>query len=1015
MPQYDGSININTKIDTKNVSSQMLRLENQIAKASKKASDLTQKMREIESQKIPTEDYKDISDALHRSNQQFDKLLQKQQSMISSGKTSGKVWDDLDRKIEEVGADIRASEKYLSRMKTEGTAYLSKDAIRATESYKKLENQLRDTNSQINLLSKRHGELSVKEKLVENGATRAKKSTGGWLDSFTRKTRKSSGILSSFASRLKGMALSLFVFNWITKGWNVMISAIKDGTQNVARYSADVNAKMSSLSSAVATLKNSFASLSAPIISAVGPALTSLINMLTAAINKVNQFISALTGKSTWTKATTQVVNYAGGLNSAATGADKAAKAAKKLKGQLQSFNELNVINSNDSGSGSGGSGGSGGGGGVSDMFEEVPIDSGIKNLADEIRKAIKTGDWKSLGETIRDEVIGTLEKIDWDSIYESADQFGSGLASFLNGLFEPDKGGNTIFGELSKTIASALNTVLHGLDSFGTTFDWKQFGSSIADGVNKFFSTFDFGLLADTINKWVHGILSAIISFVRKTDWQKIGTKIGEFIAKINWIDTLAQIGQLIFEAAGAALKAWKGSFDAAPLETAIITAVGLLKFTGLGAKLIGNIKKSIGPLNIGTLTVKVAAISFAWAAGTAIGEAMDKAIGQLWEEAGDQDMADFYKNFHWTGEGGFFDQLFGNGESVGDVFKDIGDAFKLMADDIGNNDLYVAVTDGAAAGKLKELYSELKKASKVKLNDIKLKFATKASDVKKWWENVKGWWKDKAKKGLELAAKIVTKAKELWDKLKDGWNKTKDKVAEFGAKIKDKAKDLWDKFHGTWKKVKDKVADFKARIESKAGDLWDKFLATWKKVKNKIAEFKTKNSKETTPVKLWDAFRRTWGSGKTVSIGIGFVKNALNNLWGSVTRFFTGKSVKVGAGATAKADGGIYYGGMWHDIAHYALGTENAPTGQVFIAREAGPELVGTIGNHTSVLNNGQIVASVADGVYRAVKSAMGSGKQNLNVTFKVEGDPNGIFRVTQQKANEYFRATGNPAYEF
>ena len=48
MPQYDGSINIDTKIDTKNVSSQMLRLENQIAKASKKASDLTQKMREME-------------------------------------------------------------------------------------------------------------------------------------------------------------------------------------------------------------------------------------------------------------------------------------------------------------------------------------------------------------------------------------------------------------------------------------------------------------------------------------------------------------------------------------------------------------------------------------------------------------------------------------------------------------------------------------------------------------------------------------------------------------------------------------------------------------------------------------------------------------------------------------------------------------------------------------------------------------------------------------------------------
>ena len=968
MPQYDGSININTKIDTKNVSSQMLRLENQIAKASKKASDLAQKMREIESQKIPTEDYKDISDALHRSNQQFDNLLQKQQSMISSGKTSGKVWDELDRKIEEVGADIRASEKYLSRMKTDGTAYLSKDAIRATESYKKLENQLRDTNNQINLLSKRHGELSVKEKLVENGATRAKKSTSGWLDSFSRRARKSSGILSSFASRLKGMALSLFVFNWITKGWNVMISAIKDGTQSVARYSADVNAKMSSLSSAVATLKNSFASLSAPIISAVGPALTSLINMLTAAINKVNQFISALTGKSTWTKATTQVVNYAGGLNSAAAGADKAAKAAKKLKGQLQSFDELNVINSNDSGSGSGGSDGSGGGG-VSDMFEEVPIDSGIKNLADEIRKAIEAGDWEGLGETIRDKIIGTLEKIDWDSVYESADQFGSGLASFLNGLFEPDKGGNTIFGELSKTIASTLNTVLHGLDSFGTTFDWTQFGSSIADGVNKFFSTFDFGLLADTINKWVHGILSAIISFVRKTDWQKIGTKIGEFIAKINWLDALAQIGQLIFEAAGAALKAWKGSFDAAPLETAIITAVGLLKFTGLGAKLIGNIKKSIGPLNIGTLTVKVAAISFAWAAGTAIGEAMDKAIGQLWEEAGDQEMADQYKNFHWAGEGGFFDQIFGNDQSFLENMKDVWDGLKLMFHDITNNELFKAIAGGGFLVKIKEIWKELKKVGSTKIK-------ASISLVKNGWTTLKNFVGEIGKKAFGLA--------------KSGWSTIKEFVGNIGKKSFKLAKDGWTT-----------ISNFAGNIGKKAFKLAKDGWSTLTKFVGKLDDVKVKLAK-----KGWKSISSFVGT--SVSVRISLIKKGWNSL-----KEFIGD--KIGVGVQKKASGGVYSGGIWHDITHYAVGTSNAPTGQVFVAREAGPELVGTLGGHTAVMNNDQIVASVSDGVYRAVKSAMGSGKQNLNVTFKVEGDPNGIFRVTQKKANEYFRATGNPAFEF
>lgn len=45
----------------------------------------------------------------------------------------------------------------------------------------------------------------------------------------------------------------------------------------------------------------------------------------------------------------------------------------------------------------------------------------------------------------------------------------------------------------------------------------------------------------------------------------------------------------------------------------------------------------------------------------------------------------------------------------------------------------------------------------------------------------------------------------------------------------------------------------------------------------------------------------------------------------------------------------------------------------GQMFIAREAGPELVGTIGSRSAVVNNDQIVKSVSAGVYRAVRDAM------------------------------------------
>lgn len=45
----------------------------------------------------------------------------------------------------------------------------------------------------------------------------------------------------------------------------------------------------------------------------------------------------------------------------------------------------------------------------------------------------------------------------------------------------------------------------------------------------------------------------------------------------------------------------------------------------------------------------------------------------------------------------------------------------------------------------------------------------------------------------------------------------------------------------------------------------------------------------------------------------------------------------------------------------------------GQLFVAREAGPELVGTIGGHTAVANNDQIVEGIRQGVYDAVSAAM------------------------------------------
>lgn len=81
----------------------------------------------------------------------------------------------------------------------------------------------------------------------------------------------------------------------------------------------------------------------------------------------------------------------------------------------------------------------------------------------------------------------------------------------------------------------------------------------------------------------------------------------------------------------------------------------------------------------------------------------------------------------------------------------------------------------------------------------------------------------------------------------------------------------------------------------------------------------------------------------------------------------------------------------------------------GQMFIAREAGPELVGTIGGQTAVVNNSDIVASVSQGVAQAVASVLGSGQQ-VNVT--LEGDAKNLFKVVQREGRAYSARTGQPA---
>ena len=71
------------------------------------------------------------------------------------------------------------------------------------------------------------------------------------------------------------------------------------------------------------------------------------------------------------------------------------------------------------------------------------------------------------------------------------------------------------------------------------------------------------------------------------------------------------------------------------------------------------------------------------------------------------------------------------------------------------------------------------------------------------------------------------------------------------------------------------------------------------------------------------------------------------------------------------------------------------------MFLAREAGPEMVGTMGGRTAVANNDQIVEAVSAGVYNAVTAAM-SGNQGAEMTINVTLDGDTIY-TNQEKVRE------------
>ena len=356
---------------------------------------------------------------------------------------------------------------------------------------------------------------------------------------------------------------------------NKLRTAIKEGFTNMANEVEGFKAKVDSLKGSTLTLKNSFAAAFRPLVEVAIPYIQMVVDAMSQLLDKVGQFIAAIMGQKTYTKAIKQTTAAIEDEN----------KAQNK---QLSGLDKLNNLSS--------GSGGSGDSGTSSQMFEEnVPISNRFADIAQQFKDMWESADFTDLGKILGDKLKNALESIPWDSIQQTVAKVGKSFATLINGIVEVP--GLAL--DIGKTIGEAINTGIGGINSFldnthwgsvgvfigealnglvnaiswedighffaakfnaifetigeaARKFNWINFGLELSNGFNTFISDFDWAENGARLGDLVKNALDAIITFLENTNWQELGNNVANFIGSIDWTGIMERLAEGIGDAIG-------------------------------------------------------------------------------------------------------------------------------------------------------------------------------------------------------------------------------------------------------------------------------------------------------------------------------------------------------------------------------------------------------------------------------------------------------------------------------
>lgn len=617
-----------------------------------------QAQQKISDSSINTTAYQILEQTLQQVESQFNQVAQTQQELFarnqsvtsspafmaleSAAEKLGRQYDSLlakKRQLESGGGAVQTPAIKTAPMTGAYSATASSASQKALDALNK---EITQTDAKEKELVNTNSRLGSSFKNVSQSADSAKTKTGGISSIFSRM----GGVVSGLGKRLGGLAqnftsttnsannarfsigrmvgmsiLYSTVFGMISK----VNSGIMTGINNLAQYSSATNASISSMMSALTQLQNSLATAFAPILSVVAPILTAFMNMLSKAITYIGMFIAALTGQKSFTRAKAVQEDYAASLNKASSGANKAAKATKnnanatkKANKEIQTYlsgldeiRQYQKEKDNDTPSSSTPSAGGGGGGGgytgpsIGDMFEKVPIESSIADIAKKIKNLIKKEDWEGLGTYIASGINKGLQKIydaiNWDNVGPKITYFVNAFTRTFNSLVDHidwDLMGRTV-GAGINTLVNTMNLLIEGIDwkNLGTKFSvgfrglvnevnwtnlgnllgnkfmiawnifngfvsdmsrksnlgltgWEELGTSLGNLVNGIFDKVNFTTIADTLVKGINGAFATLGAFVKTVDWSGIAKNITNGLnAMIQGIDW-ATAGQTLSDA---------------------------------------------------------------------------------------------------------------------------------------------------------------------------------------------------------------------------------------------------------------------------------------------------------------------------------------------------------------------------------------------------------------------------------------------------------------------------------